>query len=116
MKNTVESRVLITDRHSRPRRSKCSFHSPKETDVSRQCGQVRALLAVSSEDCGKTKEALTNAGTGSTEQVTGELVLKDGKGGKGITLKQQSGTAAQTHTWSMWAKERNLVRLRPAEK
>lgn len=83
MKNTVESRVLITDRHSRPRKSKRSFHFPKETDVNRQCGPVRALLAVSSEDCGKTKEALTNAGTGFTEQVTGELGAEGWQRGKG---------------------------------
>ena len=51
--------------------------------MNRQCGPVRALLAVSSEDCGKTKEALTNAGTGFTEQVTGELGAEGWQRGKG---------------------------------
>lgn len=63
-----------------PGRIGCSFQFPKETDVNRQCGPVRALLAASSEDGGKTKEALTIAGTGFTEQATGELGVEDGKG------------------------------------
>ena len=76
MKITVESRILITEEHSRYK--KTCLHFAEETDTKRQIGW-NATSSVRFKDREKTKEVLSDSGMSFTEQVIREMCVEGWK-------------------------------------